>query len=92
VKSSAASLLGTLANPEIEMNDYPPEKCVFCNTGQLAGHTNHISFHQYTDRGYVFCRVVIPMNICDHCGARSWDDRADAIMDDAVRREYDKLK
>jgi hypothetical protein len=79
-------------NVETAMKDDLSEKCVLCNRGQLVDHTKNIAFHQYTDRGYVFCRVVIPMKICDHCGAQSWDARADAIMDDAVRREYDKLK
>jgi C4-type Zn-finger protein len=73
------------------MENDRPEECPLCKEGQLLDRTERLSFHQYTDRGYVFCRVVIPMKICDRCGARSWDARADAIMDDAVRREYDKL-
>lgn len=76
----------------MDMDHGPTEKCMLCNRGQLVHHTNHISFHQRTNRGPVFCCVIIPMNVCDHCGARSWDDRADAIMDDAVHREYEKLK
>jgi hypothetical protein len=75
-----------------KMNDCSPENCALCNTGRPVDHAKDISFHQYTDRGYVYCRVVIPIRICDQCGAQSWDDRADGIMDDAVRREYDKLK
>lgn len=91
-KSRAASLSGPHADVENRMNDNPPEKCIFCHRGQLADHTENIAFYQYTDRGYVHCVVVIPMKICDYCGTRNWDDRADAIMDDAVRQEYDKLK
>jgi len=74
------------------MNDHPEEECVFCDTGRLVDHIKDITFHQYTDRGYVYCHVVIPIKICDHCGARCWDDRADTIMDDAVAHAYDMLK
>ena len=77
---------------KIEMNNKPTEKCAFCNRDQLVDLTKEITFHQYTDRGYVTCRVVVPMKICDHCGAQNWDDRADAIMDEAVRQAYDKLR
>jgi hypothetical protein len=65
--------------------------CMFCKGGQLLDRTEPISFHQHTDRGYVFCRVVVPMQICDRCGAQSMDERAETIMDDAVRRVYDNL-
>lgn len=74
------------------MNNKPAEKCAFCNRDQLVDHTKEITFHQYTDRGYVTCRVVVPMKICGHCGAQNWDDRADAIMDEAVRQAYHKLR
>jgi len=82
---------GTYTTAVWQMDDYEPEKCPACNEGQLFDQTKDIAFHQYTNRGYVFCRVVIPVKICDRCGAQSWDERADAIMDDAVRREYEKL-
>ena len=31
------------------------------------------------------------MEICDHCGAKSWDHDAEAIIENAVRREYERL-
>jgi hypothetical protein len=68
-----------------------PERCMFCKEGRLLDRAEPMSFRQYTDRGYVFCRVIVPMKICDRCGARSMDERAEAIMEDAVRRAYDNL-
>ncbi len=65
--------------------------CAFCKQGHVITRDEEVAFHQRTDKGYVFCRVSIRMGVCDHCGSRSADDSADAIMDEAVRREYDKL-
>jgi hypothetical protein len=31
------------------------------------------------------------MDICNACGLKSWDDVAEAIIADAVRREYEKI-
>jgi hypothetical protein len=31
------------------------------------------------------------MGICDHCGSKTWDDDAEAIIEEAVRQEYQKL-
>jgi hypothetical protein len=50
-----------------------------------------LAFRQWTRKGYVSCRVNIPIAICADCGAKSWDREADAIMDEAVNREVDKL-
>jgi len=75
----------------MEMDYCEREKCQACNEGQLSDQIKDLAFYQYTDRGYVFCRVVVPVKICERCGAQCWDERADAIMDDAVRREYEKL-
>jgi hypothetical protein len=65
--------------------------CQFCRRGPLTAGSREIAFHQSTDKGYVFCRVTVPMTICEQCGAMTWDSRAEAIIEEAVRREYDKL-
>jgi hypothetical protein len=67
------------------------ERCILCKTGTIAQSEQDLAFKERTDKGYVFCRVTILMDICDHCGAKSWDHDADAIMDNAVRREYERL-
>jgi hypothetical protein len=66
------------------------ELCVFCKIGRLIRSDQEIAFKQRTDKGYVLCRVTIPMSICDHCGLKTWDDDAEAIIDEAVRKEYER--
>jgi hypothetical protein len=48
-----------------------------------------ISFRQWTD---VFCRAEIPLGVCDCCGAKHWNQDAEAIINEVVRREYDKFR
>jgi hypothetical protein len=67
------------------------ERCIFCKTGRIVQKDQDFAFKERTDKGYVFCQVTILMDICDHCGAKSWDHDAEAIMDNAVRREYERL-
>ena len=65
--------------------------CVFCWQGRATWRNQQVAFRQLTDKGYVLCRVTIQMGICTRCGAKSLDDRGEAIMDEAVRREYERL-
>lgn len=65
--------------------------CELCKRGRLIGRTEEITFHQWTDKGYVRCRCTIPMQICDTCGSKTWDEAAEAILEQAVKAEYDKL-
>jgi hypothetical protein len=65
--------------------------CDFCKVGHVVNREEPISFRQWTDKGYVICRVVIPLGVCDHCGMRDWDETAEAIIEEAVRKEYEKL-
>jgi len=67
------------------------DRCEFCKQGKMVKRDEQLSFHQATSRVYVSCRVAIPMRTCDRCGARSWDEAAEAIIERAVRQEYDKL-
>jgi hypothetical protein len=67
------------------------ERCVFCRVGSLIRSDREIAFKQWTDKGYLFCRVTIPMEICDHCGSKTWHDDAEAIIDETVREEYKKM-
>jgi hypothetical protein len=43
-----------------------------------------------TDRGYVHCRVEVPIGVCERCGVEQWSQEAEAIVEEAVQREYDK--
>lgn len=65
--------------------------CDFCKQGKLIKRTEEIAFHQWTDRGTVFCKVNIPMGICDMCGAKTWDESAESIIEEAVRQAREKL-
>jgi hypothetical protein len=67
------------------------ERCPFCKKGQLRERVDEIAFHQWTDKGYVFCRLTVPLGVCDTCGSRNWNEDVEAAIEEAVRREYDKL-
>ena len=67
------------------------ERCDFCRVGHVVKRKERIAFRQWTDKGYISCRVVIPIGVCDRCGARNWDEAAEAIVEEAVRTDYDKL-
>ena len=67
------------------------ERCDFCRVGHVVKRKEQITFRQSTDKGYVSCRVLIPIGVCNHCGSRNWGERAEAIIEQAVRKEYDKL-
>jgi hypothetical protein len=64
--------------------------CAFCGQGTATRRDEELSFYQQTDRGYVFCKVKIPMGICPQCHAKNWDDEAEVIIEQAVRAEYDR--
>jgi hypothetical protein len=68
------------------------QRCDFCKIGHVTRQNQQIAFRQWTDKGYVHCQAEIPIGICDHCGAKHWNADAEAIIEDAVRREYDKLR
>ena len=67
------------------------QRCTFCKAGNTLRSDQTIAFRQCTDKGYIYCRVTLPMDICNDCGLKSWDDVAEAIIADAVRREYEKI-
>jgi len=66
--------------------------CDFCKVGHVAKRTEQVAFRQWTDKGYVLCRATIPFGACDRCGSRHWSEDAEAIVEDAVRSEYQKLR
>jgi hypothetical protein len=65
--------------------------CSICNHGITVRTTQEMAFSQWTSKGYVSCRVTIPIAICPGCGARNWDEAAEAIIEEAVQQEVDKL-
>jgi hypothetical protein len=67
------------------------QRCDFCRRGEVIRRNQQLAFRQWTDKGYVFCRAEVPVGICDRCGARHWNADAEAIVEDAVRRAYERL-
>jgi hypothetical protein len=65
------------------------QRCDFCKRGHVTGCKEGISFRQWND---VFCRAEIPLGVCDCCGAKHWNQDAEAIINEVVRREYDRLR
>jgi hypothetical protein len=72
------------------MFDTHPQHCDFCQRGRVTRRDQRIEFRQRTDRGYVSCRVTVPLGVCDYCRSSHWNEDAEAIVEDAVRREYEK--
>jgi hypothetical protein len=72
-------------------DDSDADLCDFCRVGRVTMHSEEISFYQWTDKGYVFCRSAVALRICARCGSKGWDDTTDVVLDEAVQREYVKL-
>ena len=72
-------------------NTNDADVCDVCNRGIAVRTMQEIAFHQWTSKGRVFCRVTVPMATCAECGARNWDETAEAMIEEAVQREIDKM-
>lgn len=68
-----------------------PTICEFCKQGRATKRLEEMAFRQWSDRGYVHCRIMILVGTCDNCGRKSLDPGSDKIMDEAFQREYDRL-
>ena len=68
-----------------------PVICGFCNKGIVIWRMEPVAFRQWSDKGYVHCRVMISVGTCDNCQAKSLDPRSEEIFDAAFQREYNKL-
>jgi hypothetical protein len=68
-----------------------PTICEFCKKGQVTKRMEGMAFRQWSDKGYVHCRVVILTGTCDNCRAKSLEPGAESILDEAFHQEYDKL-
>jgi hypothetical protein len=65
--------------------------CDVCNRGTIVRKAREVAFHQWTSKGNVFCRVVVPTAICAECGASQSNEAAEMIIEEAVKREMAKL-
>jgi hypothetical protein len=65
--------------------------CNLRKRGRLSNSLKELNLRQLSDKGYVHFRVTVAVNICDSCGDESLGAGAEQILDEAFRREYDKL-
>jgi hypothetical protein len=72
-------------------NNETGDTCFLCKKGNFVMRREVLAFHQWTDKGYVFCRVPLVIGVCDRCGSRNLTQEAETLIDEAVRREYNKL-
>jgi hypothetical protein len=66
--------------------------CDFCGHRSVVTRFEQLAFHQWTDRGYVSCRVTVPIGTCEQCGAKSLGEAAEELIEEAARQERDKLQ
>lgn len=66
--------------------------CDFCRMGPVIWRKEVMTFRQWSDKGYVHCRVRLPVGTCAQCQARSLDADSDRMFEAAFQRAYDKLK
>jgi len=67
-------------------------ECDFCRKGPVIWRIEEMRFRQWSDRGYVQCRVTLSVGTCAHCQAKSLEPGSDKIFDEAFQREYGKLR
>ena len=68
-----------------------PSVCEICKRGHVTKRMEEMAFRQWSDKGYIQCRVTILVGTCDHCRVKSLDPGSDKILDEVFRREYGKL-
>ena len=66
--------------------------CDLCRKGPIVWRTEEITFQQWSDKGYVHCRVTLPVGICANCQAKTLDVDSDLAFDAAFQREYNKIR
>ena len=69
-----------------------PVTCDLCRKGRVTMKTEEIAFRQWSDKGYIRCRVTTLVGTCDSCGAKSLPLGSDEAFETAFKVEYDKLR
>ena len=63
-------------------------RCDFCKIGRVTKRYEPVLFRQWSDKGYIFCRVEVPVGICNGCGRQHWDQDAEGIVENAFQQSY----
>jgi hypothetical protein len=69
-----------------------PTICDICQKGHVIKRMEEMAFRQWSDKGYIHCRVTLLIGTCDHCRAKVFDPGSDKILDETFQREYGKLR
>jgi hypothetical protein len=65
--------------------------CDFCHQQGVNWQTEEMAFRQWSDRGYVHCRVEVAVGTCPSCGTKSLRPGSDQVLDAAFQDGYRKL-
>lgn len=68
-----------------------PISCEYCNKGRVIKRMERIAFRQWSDKGYVHCRVMTLVGCCNNCDAKFYDAECDKAFEETFKREYRKL-
>jgi hypothetical protein len=66
--------------------------CDFCHQKRVTWKIEEMTFRQWSDKGYVHCRVELPVGSCQNCKAKSLQPGSDRILDAAFEEAYRKLR
>ena len=57
--------------------------CEICKQGRVTKRVEEMAFRQWSDKGYIHCRVTVLVGTCDKCRVKSLDPGSDKILDEA---------
>src|SRR5262249_31019838 len=66
--------------------------CEFCRKGHNIQHLEDIAFRQWSDIGWISCRVAVSIDVCNVCNARTLPGGGDKILEEALQREVAKRR
>jgi len=67
------------------------ETCALCKRGTLVREERELAIRQFTDKGFVQCRVSVPIAVCGNCASQTLLDGAEELIENAIAAEYAKL-
>jgi hypothetical protein len=56
-----------------------PIICEYCKKGRVTKRMEGMGFRQWSDKGYIHCRVTILIGTCDNCHVKSLDPGSNAV-------------
>ena len=71
----------------------PMAKLFFVNSAikdEFIKSVQEMKFRQLSTMGYIHCRMMITVGVCDLCGHQWVQPGTDQILDEAFKRECDK--